>query len=107
MLFTALALVLRDLGGTVVVHCRFRAFQNERIVVVALVLIFAHFDNLGHLQYIEDIICAPHLRLLLARIKELVDLADDLITSDSWICFDVIDRKVSQLRDFAVIGCRD
>ena len=75
--------------------------------MIALVLVFAHFNDLGHLQYIEDIICAPHLRLLLARIKELVDLADDLITSDSWICFDVIDRKVSQLRDFAVIGCRD
>ena len=74
------------------IDCSFGAFQDERIVVIALVLIFANFDDLGHLQYIEDIVCAPHLRLLLAWIEELVDLANDLITSDAWISFDVLDR---------------
>ena len=58
--------------------------------MIALVLILAHFDDLGHLQYIEDIISAPHLRLLLAWIKELVDLANDLITSNARVCFDVL-----------------
>ena len=91
MLLAALALVLRDLGSTVMINCSFGAFQDKRIVVIALVLIFADFDDLGHLQYIENIVCAPHLRLLLARIKELIDLADDLIASDAWICFDVLD----------------
>ena len=75
--------------------------------MIALVLIFAHFDNLCHLQYIEDIICAPHLCLLATWIKELVDLANDLITSDAWIRFDVLDCESGQLRDFSGVRCLD
>ena len=103
VLLAALALVLGDLGGAVVGLGRLRTLQDVRIVVIALVLVFAHTDNLGHLQYVEDVVRAPHLSLLAARIEELVDLADDLITIDSWVRLDVLDREDGQLRDLSVV----
>ena len=63
----------------------------------------AGLNNLGHLQDVEHIIGAPHLRNCARRVKVIVNPVYDLVFGDARVMFDQANRQESKLCHLTVI----
>ena len=84
---------------------RLVAFENERIIVVALVLISAHLDDFSSLQDVQNIISTPHLRSTPTEVKVIIDFLNYVVASDPRVRLDILNGKIGQFGDFTLLVC--
>ena len=88
-----------DYGG-------FFPFKHFGIVLVLLTI--ALFQNLSHLQDVENVVDTPHLRptlrILFRLIVSEVDLVDDSLALDARVLSDTLDAQLGNSHDLGILG---
>ena len=105
LLLSSEALLARDLSLIVMMLGCLRALENERIIVVALVLISANLDDFCSLQDVQDIVSTPHLCPAPTEIKMIVDFLNDFVARDPRVRLNELNGKVGQFSDFTLLVC--
>ena len=105
LLLASEPLLAGDLGLIVMMLSRLVAFENERIIVVALVLISAHLDDFSSLQDVQNIISTPHLRSTPTEVKVIIDFLNYVVASDPRVRLDILNGKIGQFGDFTLLVC--